>query len=144
MADCRETPAFHIWTLLENMGAHVSYHDPYVAEIKVRLYLNWLFPKSFCVCPSPRLSPPPPPLAIKGEQRSHAKLNGQRSTSLKDGLASADVRSCHTVTRRPTLIFPRLQVAVVVTNHGCMEWGQLQGFAGVVVDTRRVLLSRML
>jgi UDP-N-acetyl-D-mannosaminuronate dehydrogenase len=38
MADCRETPAFHIWTLLESMGALVSYHDPFVAEIKVTLY----------------------------------------------------------------------------------------------------------
>jgi len=31
--DCRESPAFPIWDLLENEGATVSYHDPFVPEI---------------------------------------------------------------------------------------------------------------
>ena len=44
MADCRETPAFHVWMLLKEMGAHVCYHDPFVPEIKVKL------PSAFYVC----------------------------------------------------------------------------------------------
>jgi UDP-N-acetyl-D-mannosaminuronate dehydrogenase len=36
IADCRETPALHIWMLLKEMGAHISYHDAFVPEIKVR------------------------------------------------------------------------------------------------------------
>lgn len=33
VGDTRESPAFKIWKLLENRGAKVSYHDPYVSRI---------------------------------------------------------------------------------------------------------------
>jgi hypothetical protein len=89
MSDCRETPAFHIWTLLEQMGAHISYHDPFVAEIKVRLYFHFHSP-----IPALFASPLSSFYASnQGESRSHSKLNGSRSVSLKEGLLSADVSS---------------------------------------------------
>lgn len=31
--DMRESPSFHIWELLEEHGANVVYHDPYIPEI---------------------------------------------------------------------------------------------------------------
>jgi UDP-N-acetyl-D-glucosamine dehydrogenase len=33
--DVRESPALDIISLLEKRGAHVSYHDPYVAQIRL-------------------------------------------------------------------------------------------------------------
>ncbi len=88
-----------------------------------------------------------------------------RSVSMREGLVAADVRArrlppvanrCLFVSRGCWLHgcvmvvawFVRLlivcvglfllQVAVVVTNHSTLDWTALQGYAGVVVDTRRV------
>lgn len=35
VSDARESPAQHILPLLQNKGAHLSYHDPYVSEFRV-------------------------------------------------------------------------------------------------------------
>ncbi len=35
VSDCRESPALHLMEILQKRGAHVSYHDPHVAELKL-------------------------------------------------------------------------------------------------------------
>ncbi len=93
MADCRETPAFHVWMLLKEMGAHVCYHDPFVPEIKVTFPTGSMSAtttaspcnRRVCVFVFCCL------LFRQGEGRSHAQLNGIRSVGMKEGLASADV-----------------------------------------------------
>jgi hypothetical protein len=76
MSDCRETPAFHIWTLLEQMGAFISYHDPFVAEIKVRLYFHFHSP-----VPAVSASPPSHLIFLRVEQgRAAFPFKAERGT----------------------------------------------------------------
>lgn len=84
--DIRESPALKLMSLLEERGAKVSYHDPYIPVIRTG--------------------------------REHAELSGRQSLAWDAALAGGH------------------DAALIVTDHGSVDYAALVAALPLVVDTR--------
>ena len=84
--DIRESPALKLMSLLEERGARVDYHDPYIPVIRTG--------------------------------REHAELSGRESLSWDGALAGGH------------------HAALIVTDHGSVDYAALVAALPLVVDTR--------
>ena len=84
--DIRESPALKLMSLLEERGARVDYHDPYIPVIRTG--------------------------------REHAGLSGRTSMAWEEALAAGH------------------DAALIVTDHGSVDYGALVAALPLVVDTR--------
>jgi UDP-N-acetyl-D-glucosamine dehydrogenase len=84
--DIRESPALKLMSLLEERGARVAYHDPYIPVIRTG--------------------------------REHADLSGRRSLDWAEALAGGH------------------DAALIVTDHGSVDYAALVEALPLVVDTR--------
>mmetsp|Transcript_262 Transcript_262/g.462 ORF Transcript_262/g.462 Transcript_262/m.462 type:complete len:517 (-) Transcript_262:444-1994(-) len=87
--DMRESPALEIWDLLDDLGAEIHFHDPYIPVI--------------------------PP------SRKHSRLTQVHSIPWSE--QQINDHDC----------------VVAITNHSNVDYGLLEHFAGVVIDTRNVI-----
>ena len=84
--DIRESPALKLMSLLEERGARVDYHDPYIPVIRTG--------------------------------REHAELSGRESLAWDEALAGGH------------------DAALIVTDHGSVDYAALVAALPLVVDTR--------
>ncbi len=139
VADTRESPSLDVLALLIERGACVSYHDPYVPSVAVRVR-----DRSPAVAGTPVGSRPVQPAlddappSIRGDGRS---APAGRPASMADAAIHADVGGVIHRLERAALMeaLAEADCVVIATDHTAYDWETIASCSRLIVDTRNAL-----